>query len=159
MRILIAEDDEMLSRSIRQRLEGEHHAVDVFPDGEQARTAATQFEDDVVILDLNPPKQDGVSALRHLRAKKPKPDCAGVDPACASARPGRVPEYGRRRLSGQAIFLQPTLRSHSGAGAAQPPAVGVCADRGRPQARPGATDGRARRQPDRSDHGRVFPTA
>jgi two-component system, OmpR family, copper resistance phosphate regulon response regulator CusR len=45
--------------------------VDVFPDGEQARTAATQFEDDVVILDLNLPKQDGVSALRHLRAKKP----------------------------------------------------------------------------------------
>jgi two-component system, OmpR family, response regulator len=71
MRILIAEDDEMLSRFIRQGLEGEHHAVDVFPDGEQARTAATQFEDDVVILDLNAPKQDGVSVLRHLRAKKP----------------------------------------------------------------------------------------
>ena len=71
MRILIAEDDETLSRFVRQGLEGEHYTVDVFPDGEQARTAATQFEYDVVILDLNLPKLDGVSVLRHLRAKKP----------------------------------------------------------------------------------------
>jgi two-component system copper resistance phosphate regulon response regulator CusR len=41
------------------------------PDGEQARAAATQFEYDVVILDLNLPKLDGVSVLRHLRSKKP----------------------------------------------------------------------------------------
>ncbi len=41
------------------------------PDGEQARTAATEFEYDVVILDLNLPKLDGVSVLRHLLSKKP----------------------------------------------------------------------------------------
>ena len=40
-------------------------------DGEQARTAATEFEYDVVILDLNLPKLDGVSVLRYLRTKKP----------------------------------------------------------------------------------------
>jgi DNA-binding response OmpR family regulator len=45
--------------------------VDVFSDGEQARAAATEFEYDVVILDLNLPKLDGVSVLRHLRSKKP----------------------------------------------------------------------------------------
>jgi len=71
MRILIAEDDEALAKFVRQGLEGEHYSVDVFPDGEQARTAATEFEYDVVILDLNLPKLDGVSVLRHLRAKKP----------------------------------------------------------------------------------------
>jgi two-component system, chemotaxis family, protein-glutamate methylesterase/glutaminase len=71
MRILIAEDDEALARFVRQGLEGEHYAVDVLPDGEQARTAATQLEYDVVILDLNLPKLDGVSVLRHLRTKKP----------------------------------------------------------------------------------------
>src|ERR1022692_86479 len=71
MRILIAEDDEALARFVRQGLEGEHYSVDVFPDGEQARTAATGFEYDVVILDLNLPKLDGVSVLRHLRSKKP----------------------------------------------------------------------------------------
>jgi CheY-like chemotaxis protein len=52
MRILIAEDDEALARFVRQGLEGEHYSVDVLPDGEQARAAATQFEYDVVILEL-----------------------------------------------------------------------------------------------------------
>ena len=68
MRILIAEDDEALARFVRQGLEAEHYSVDVLPDGEQARAAATQFE---YILDLNLPKLDGVSVLRHLRSKKP----------------------------------------------------------------------------------------
>jgi two-component system chemotaxis response regulator CheB len=71
MRILIAEDDEALAKFVRQGLEGEHYTVDVLPDGEQARAAAIQFEYDVVILDLNQPKLDGVSVLRHLRSKKP----------------------------------------------------------------------------------------
>ncbi|HEY3974095.1 MAG TPA: response regulator transcription factor [Candidatus Sulfotelmatobacter sp.] len=71
MRILIAEDDEALARFVRQGLEAEHYAVDVMSDGEQARAAAMEFEYDVVILDLNLPKLDGVSVLRHLRSKKP----------------------------------------------------------------------------------------
>jgi len=71
MRILIAEDDDALAKFVRQGLEGEHYSVDVFPDGEQARTAASELEYDVVILDLNLPKLDGVSVLRHLRLKKP----------------------------------------------------------------------------------------
>jgi DNA-binding response OmpR family regulator/outer membrane protein OmpA-like peptidoglycan-associated protein len=71
MRILIAEDDEALARFVRQGLEAEHYSVDVLADGEQARTAATQLEYDLVILDLNLPKLDGVSVLRYLRSKKP----------------------------------------------------------------------------------------
>src|SRR5271168_2370677 len=71
MRILIAEDDEALAKFVRQGLEAEHYTVDVFPDGEQARNAATEVEYDVVILDLNLPKLDGVSVLRHLRLKRP----------------------------------------------------------------------------------------
>jgi two-component system copper resistance phosphate regulon response regulator CusR len=71
MRILIAEDDEALAKFVRQGLEGEHYSVDVFSDGELARAAATESDYDVVILDLNLPKLDGVSVLRHLRLKKP----------------------------------------------------------------------------------------
>jgi two-component system copper resistance phosphate regulon response regulator CusR len=71
MRILIAEDDEALAKFVRQGLEGEHYSVDVVSDGEQARMTATQSEYDVVILDLNLPKLDGVSVLRHLRLGKP----------------------------------------------------------------------------------------
>jgi two-component system, OmpR family, copper resistance phosphate regulon response regulator CusR len=71
MRILIAEDDEALAKFVRQGLEAENYAVDVLADGEQARTAAADLDYDVVILDLNLPKLDGVSVLRQLRLKKP----------------------------------------------------------------------------------------
>jgi len=71
MRILIAEDDDALGKFVRQGLEAEQYTVDVFQDGEQARSAASGSEYDLVILDLNLPKVDGVSVLRHLRLKKP----------------------------------------------------------------------------------------
>jgi two-component system, OmpR family, copper resistance phosphate regulon response regulator CusR len=70
-RILIAEDDGALAKFVSQGLEAEHYAVDVFPDGELARAAADEAEYDVVILDLNLPKLDGVNVLRYLRLKKP----------------------------------------------------------------------------------------
>ena len=71
MRILIAEDDAALAGFVRQGLQGEHYAVDVVEDGEQARAMGTEFDYDLVILDLNLPKLDGVSVLRHLRLKRP----------------------------------------------------------------------------------------
>ncbi len=71
MRILIAEDDEALARFVRQGLEAENYAADIFADGEQARNAATENDYDLVVLDLNLPKLDGVGVLRHLRMKKP----------------------------------------------------------------------------------------
>jgi len=71
MKILIAEDDEALARFVRQGLEGESHTVEVSPDGEHARNAISENDYDVVILDLNLPKLDGVNVLRHLRLKKP----------------------------------------------------------------------------------------
>jgi DNA-binding response OmpR family regulator len=65
MRILIAEDDRALAGFVRQGLQGEHYAVDVVEDVEQARAMGTEFDYDLVILDPNLPKLDGVSALRH----------------------------------------------------------------------------------------------
>lgn len=47
MRILMAEDDNALAKFVRQGLEGEHHSVDIFPDGEQARAAACETDYDV----------------------------------------------------------------------------------------------------------------
>jgi len=70
-RILIAEDDGALAKFVSQGLEAEHYSVDVFSDGEQAWIAADEAEYDVVILDLNLPKLDGVNVLRHLRLKRP----------------------------------------------------------------------------------------
>jgi DNA-binding response OmpR family regulator len=61
MRILIAEDDAALAKFVSQGLETEHYEVDVYSDGEQAQAAANELDYDLVVLDLNLPKLDGVS--------------------------------------------------------------------------------------------------
>ena len=71
MRILIAEDDQTLGKFIREALETEHYNVDVRIDGEQARAAAMENQYDVVILDLNLPRLDGVNVLRQIRINRP----------------------------------------------------------------------------------------
>src|SRR5215475_4655016 len=72
MRILIAEDDMALAGFVRKGLEAEHYAVDVSSDGEQARALATELDYDLVMLDLNPPRLDGINILRRVRAEKSK---------------------------------------------------------------------------------------
>jgi two-component system copper resistance phosphate regulon response regulator CusR len=71
MRILLAEDDTALAGFVRKGLEAESYAVDVSADGEQARALATELEYDLIVLDLNLPRLDGVSILRDVRSKKP----------------------------------------------------------------------------------------
>jgi DNA-binding response OmpR family regulator len=71
MRVLIAEDDPALANFVKKGLEAEHYAVDISSDGEQARANSAEFDYDMVVLDLNLPRLDGVAILRHLRAKKP----------------------------------------------------------------------------------------
>jgi DNA-binding response OmpR family regulator/outer membrane protein OmpA-like peptidoglycan-associated protein len=71
MRILVAEDDPALASFVRKGLEAEHYAVDVSADGEQARAMAGELDFDLVVLDLNLPRLDGVSILRFLRTRKP----------------------------------------------------------------------------------------
>ena len=71
MRILIAEDDPALASFVKKGLEAEHYAVDISGDGEQARALAGEFDFDLVVLDLNLPRLDGVSLLRQVRTRKP----------------------------------------------------------------------------------------
>src|SRR5438094_9651878 len=71
MRILVAEDDPALGSFVRKGLEAEHYAVDVSADGEQVRAMAGELDFDLVVLDLNLPRLDGVSILRFLRTRKP----------------------------------------------------------------------------------------
>ena len=71
MRILVAEDDTALASFVKKGLESEHYAVDVSADGEQARAMAGELDFDLVVLDLNLPRLDGVAILRFLRTRKP----------------------------------------------------------------------------------------
>jgi two-component system copper resistance phosphate regulon response regulator CusR len=71
MRILVVEDDAPLATFVRKGLEAEHYAVDTASDGELARCMALESDYDLLILDLNLPKVDGIDVLRTIRVKKP----------------------------------------------------------------------------------------
>ncbi len=71
MRILIVEDDAPVATFVRKGLEAEHYAVDVAPDGEQALQMALESDYDLMVLDLNLPKLDGIAVLNSVRPKKP----------------------------------------------------------------------------------------
>jgi DNA-binding response OmpR family regulator len=71
MRILVIEDDAALASYVRKGLESEHYAVDVALDGEQGALMAADLDYDLLVLDLNLPKLDGISVLRNLRPGKP----------------------------------------------------------------------------------------
>ncbi len=71
MRILVVEDDAPLAGFVRKGLEEEHYAVDVASDGEQGRAMAEDFSYDLMVLDLNLPKMDGLTLLQYVRPGKP----------------------------------------------------------------------------------------
>jgi DNA-binding response OmpR family regulator len=69
MRVLIAEDDSALANFVRKGLEAEHYAVDVTTDGEQAWAMAGEMDYDLLMLDLNLPRVDGITTCaRENRA-------------------------------------------------------------------------------------------
>jgi two-component system OmpR family response regulator len=68
MRILLVEDDEMIGDAIVQALKDAAYAADWVRDAESATGALLGREHDVVLLDLNLPKRDGIAVLRSLRA-------------------------------------------------------------------------------------------
>jgi two-component system OmpR family response regulator len=69
MRILLAEDDEILADGLSRSLRGAGHAVDHVADGSQADAALSLHDYDLLILDLGLPRLSGDDVLRRLRAR------------------------------------------------------------------------------------------
>jgi two-component system OmpR family response regulator len=67
MRLLVAEDDVDLARSLRKALDEEQFVVDVALDGEDAQHRINEISYDAIILDLMLPRRDGWSLLHALR--------------------------------------------------------------------------------------------
>jgi two-component system, OmpR family, response regulator len=70
MRILIAEDDQVLADGLLRTLRSSGAAVDHVTDGAQAEAALlTNTELDLLILDLGLPKMHGLEVLKRLRSR------------------------------------------------------------------------------------------
>ena len=69
MRILIAEDDQVLADGLLRSLRNAGYAVDQVGSGSEADAALASHDFDLVILDLGLPKLHGLEVLRKLRAR------------------------------------------------------------------------------------------
>src|SRR5215207_2984974 len=67
MKLLVVEDDRMLSELLRRALIEDGFTVDVAPDGEQAETVAFVHDYDGIILDLVLPGKSGLQLIQQLR--------------------------------------------------------------------------------------------
>lgn len=73
MRILLAEDDPMLSKAIERTLKNNAMATDIFVDGKSAVSAAFAADYDLILLDLGLPRLDGIEVLKQIRKEKETP--------------------------------------------------------------------------------------
>lgn len=69
MRILLVEDEKILSGYIAKGLQNSGYAVDAVYDGEEALYEYEVNDYDLMVLDLNLPKKDGLDVLREIRQK------------------------------------------------------------------------------------------
>ncbi|ASA23731.1 response regulator transcription factor [Paenibacillus donghaensis] len=69
MKLLLVEDEEELSAIISKGLRKSGYAIDHAYDGEEALYLYTVNEYDLIILDLNLPKLDGLEVLNTIRSK------------------------------------------------------------------------------------------
>ncbi|MDT1956927.1 response regulator transcription factor [Carnobacterium divergens] len=70
MRILVIEDEGELANALKRGLESEGYAVDCAYDGEEGVFQLSVNHYDLVVLDLNLPKIDGIEILRRMREKE-----------------------------------------------------------------------------------------
>lgn len=70
MRVLVVEDDVMISDGLSHLLKRHGHVVTCVADGASAKTALETLESDIVLLDLGLPQVDGITVLKHMRTRQ-----------------------------------------------------------------------------------------
>lgn len=69
MRLLLAEDEQALSKALKTILERNNYSVDAAYDGQEALEYLEADNYDGVILDIMMPKVDGITVLQEIRKK------------------------------------------------------------------------------------------
>ena len=72
MRILIIEDERDLANALARGLRQEGYAVDIATNGMEGLELGEIYEYDLVVLDLNLPKLDGLEVCQRFRSNKPE---------------------------------------------------------------------------------------
>jgi two-component system OmpR family response regulator len=106
MRILIAEDDQVLADALLRSLRASGAAVDHVASGTQADAALMTNEFDLLILDLGLPKPARPGDPARLRARGSHVAGAGAHGRRQRRGTREGPGPRRRRLHGQALRLQ-----------------------------------------------------
>jgi DNA-binding response OmpR family regulator len=65
--VLVVEDDVPLAHFLQRSLQGNDYLVDIAHDGEAAFQVISQSQYELLVMDLNLPKLDGVSLLKRIR--------------------------------------------------------------------------------------------
>jgi signal transduction histidine kinase len=68
LRVLVAEDHPVNRKVVGLLLQSMGHQVSFAEDGQQALMQASQFDFDLVLMDIHMPVMDGLSSTRHIRA-------------------------------------------------------------------------------------------
>jgi DNA-binding response OmpR family regulator len=71
-KILVVDDDVSLGKFLSRELKRRHYSVEIRQDGETARDDIQSSAYDLVILDLNLPKMDGMAVLKQVRVSQPR---------------------------------------------------------------------------------------
>jgi len=73
LHVLVVDDSALMRRYIRQAIQDAGHRVTLARDGEEALAAIRREAPDVVTLDINMPKMDGLMCLAHVMTDHPLP--------------------------------------------------------------------------------------
>jgi DNA-binding NtrC family response regulator len=71
-RILVADDEANIRKTLSLVLEAAGHTVDVAGDGDEALGLCRDYHPDIAFVDLHMPKMEGLEVLSHIRAISPK---------------------------------------------------------------------------------------
>ncbi|MFY0526394.1 response regulator [Archangium gephyra] len=104
-RILIVEDEEVLTASIRDILEGEGHQVLTAHNGMDALDMLARERLDLVLLDLMLPLVDGLTVLQRMQRESPSTAVVVVTSCGREALEGRpVQGFLRKPFSLEALL-------------------------------------------------------
>lgn len=67
MKILIVEDEDVLSLVLKEKFESEGYEVIIAKDGEEVQSKVERFKPNIILLDLILPKKGGLEVLENIK--------------------------------------------------------------------------------------------